>query len=449
MPVENLEATQDAVYDPHSKKYWNEDSLQREIQRTFEICHGCRMCFKYCSSFPSLFSAIDKTGDGDVLKLTQEDTQKVIEECFQCKVCYIKCPYTDQDKHIYDLNFPALMQRATHLKAKKNGVRLKDKILQDADMAGKLNSGLISSFVNWTFDSKFHRKIFQALLGIHKNKKMPVFHKTTFSKWFERNREGERSVFKRKVVLFSTCFVNYNNPQIGKDAVFVLEKNKIHVSHPRQNCCGMPGLNSGDLKWAIKKMKSNIKTLYPLVKVGYKVLAVNPTCSMTIKKEYTTFLPKKWKGMAEEISKNTFDLHEYLFQLKGSNELNCEFQSTPEKVGYHVPCHLRTQNIGYRSRDIMKLIPAVSIQIVDKCCGHNGNWAMKKENFDLSMRVGEKAFDSLREKEADQLATDCPLAAIQIQQGMKLSQEPYHPIQIMAKAYKKPKEGGFAQKISP
>ena len=167
-------------------------------------------------------------------------------------------------------------------------------------------------------------------------------------------------------------------------------------------------------------MKSNIKELYPLVEAGYKILAVNPTCSMTLKKEYTTFLPKKYKEMAGKVSKNTFDLHEYLFQLEGESALNREFQSTPEKVGYHVPCHLRAQNIGYRSRDIMKLVPLSSIQIVDECCGHNGNWAMKKDNFELSLKIGKKAFDSLQKKEPQTLATDCPLAAMQIQQGMKL-----------------------------
>ena len=445
MPALDLENTEHAVYDPQAPEYWDEASLQKEIERTFEICHGCRMCFKYCSSFPSLFQAIDQTEDGDVLKLTNEDTQKVVDECFQCKICYIKCPYTDQDKHVYDLNFPALMQRASHVRAKKRGVRFQDKVLQNADLAGKLSSGLISYLVNTTFNSEFHRKIFQALLGIHKNKKMPKFHMTTFSRWFRKRRKPNRQSQRRKVVLFSTCFVNYNNPQVGKDAVFVLEKNNIEVIHPPQNCCGMPGLNSGDLNWAVRKMTLNVKKLYPFVKKGYKILAVNPTCSMTLKKEYASFLPKKWQEKGLEISRNTMDLHEYLFEVKKDNDLNREFRSTPEKIGYHVPCHLRAQNIGYRSRDIMKLIPQADVQIVDECCGHNGNWAMKKENFELSLKVGKKAFDSLKEKGPDQLATDCPLAAIQIQQGMGSSQEPYHPIQILAKSYKKPQEGGFVR----
>ena len=445
MPVLNLENHENAIYDPLSAKYWDEDSLQKEMERTFEICHGCRMCFKYCSSFPSLFQAIDKTEKADVLKLAKEDTQKVIDECFQCKICYIKCPYTAQDKHVYNLDFPALMQRAVHVRAKKKGIRFQDKVLQNADLAGKLNSGLISHLVNMTFNSEFHRKIFQVILGIHKNKKMPKFHMTTFSRWFKRHKKLKHK--KRKVVLFSTCFVNYNNPQIGKDAVFVLEKNNIEVIHPSQNCCGMPGLNSGDLKWALKKMVSNVKKLHPFIQKGYKILAVNPTCSLTLKKEYITFLPKKWQEIALEISKNTFDLHEYLFELKKDNDLNQGFKSTPENIGYHVPCHLRAQNIGYRSRDIMKLIPQSNVQTVDACCGHNGNWAMKKENFELSLKVGKRAFDSLKEKNSDQLATDCPLAAIQIQQGMESSQEPYHPIQILAKAYKKPKEGGFHQEV--
>ena len=445
----NVGNSANAVYDPHSKKYWNEASLREEIDRTFEICHGCRMCFKYCTAFPSLFDAIDNQAKGNILDISEKNKKRVIQECYQCKICYVKCPYTDQDNHRYNLNFPALMQRAVHLQAQKKGISLRDRILQDADMAGRLFSGFISKIVNGVFASKFHRRMLERVFKIHRDKLMPNFYQHSFRHWYNQFRKKNKTLNNpdNKVILFSTCFVNYNDPQIGKDAIFALEKNKIEVIYPKQNCCGMPGLNTGDIKWATKKMKKNIQRLYPYVQQGYKILAINPTCSLTLKKEYTNFLTKEYQKQAQMISQNTQDLHEYLFTLKQASKLNRDFKSSPGKIAYHIPCHLQAQNIGYRSRDIMKLIPQADISVVDACCGHNGNWAMKKEHFQCSLKIGSKAFNRLNELIPQEVSTDCPLAGIQLKQGMNLSRSPLHPIQILAKAYKAPDDGGFSEKI--
>lgn len=443
--------TEDAIIDPKNPKYWDEQSLQNELNRSFDICNGCRMCFKYCPSFPTLFDALDDeaTTDGDVTKLSAKTTDQVIDECFQCKLCYVNCPYTDKDKHAFDLNFPALMQRAVHHKAKKKGVPLRRKVLQNADLAGKANTGLISAVVNKAMKSNFHRAIAQAILGIHKNKKMPEFHRTSFAKWFAKRKKPDGFVAdeRNKVVLFSTCFVNYNNPQVGKDAVEVLEKNQCSVECPKQNCCGMPGLESGDLKWVKKKMKSNIDSLAPYVEKGYKILAINPTCSLTLKEEYPRYMEGEYEEKAKALSGATRDLHEYLWELKQDERLNRDFKSSPESVAYHVPCHLRAQHIGYRSRDIMRLIPGNQIGLVSECCGHDGTWAMRKEHFDQSMKVGDKAFKELKEADANEVSTDCPLAAIQLEQGMDLDKTPTHPIQILAKAYRAPEDGGFPNPV--
>lgn len=442
----------DVAYDAAEPTYWQKDSLQRELDRTFEICHGCRMCFKYCPSFPSLFSAIDGHADGDVRKLTQDDHAKVIGECYQCKLCYVNCPYTDADGHKYDLNFPALMQRAVHVRAKSDGVGLREKVLQNADLAGKVNGGLLSGLVNRAMKSGLHRRLMEAILGVHRDKLMPEFHRTSFMRWFRRHKGARDTVpqevsgDQEKVVLFSTCFVNYNNPQVGIDAVAVLEKNNVEVACPDQNCCGMPGLNSGDLDFALKKMKRNVERLYPYAQAGYKILAINPTCSLTLKKEYGLFLPKgEWRQKAAVVSAAIRDVHEYLFELKQKGKLNQDFQSTPGKIAYHVPCHLRVQNIGFRSRDILKLIPDATIGVTPECCGHDGTWAMKTEYFEMSLGAGKKAFDGLAEHNGQSTATDCPLAALQLQQGMGLAERPVHPVQILAKAYRSPADGGFPE----
>lgn len=450
--------TENAIYDPKNPKYWDKDSLNKELLRTFDICNGCRMCFNYCYSFPTLFKAMDSYAEESVLKLTNEDKDKIVSECYHCKLCYVNCPYTDKDNHTFNLNFPALMQRAVHVKAKENGVSIQDKLLQNPDLLGVLNTGIQSKLVNFTMENSFHRTILQALLGIHKKKLMPQFHTSSFGKWFKKFKKNNTNKnYENKVVLFSTCFVNYNNPEIGKDAVYVLEKNQCDVEHPKQNCCGMPGLNSGDLPFALKKMKNNILSLLPYVNEGYKILVINPTCSLTLKKEYPEFaglLGKtqeeidEWTKKAKIISEATMDIHEYLSSLKKEDKFNKEFKSSPETISYHVPCHLRAQWMGFPARDLLKLIPNTQIAFVAECSGHDGTWSMKKNNFEKSLECGKKSFEKIKQAQSKFVATDCPLAAIQIKQGADLVQLPMHPIQILAKAYKSPEEGGFNSKIS-
>ncbi|MCB1316671.1 MAG: hypothetical protein KDK27_11985 [Leptospiraceae bacterium] len=453
MDVISFENVADVCYDPNDPLYWDRDSLRREVDRTFDLCNSCRMCFKYCTAFPRLFEIMDGPADGDVRNISEADQKKVIGECYQCKICYVACPYTDADGHKYDLNFPALMQRAVNIDARENGISFRSKVLQNPDMAGKMNTGLISRLVNKTMNMNFHRKIMQAILGIHKDKKLPEFHRTSFARWFQKYRkkqEQEHTLIAdpvAKVVLFSTCFVNYNNPSLGRDVVEVLERNRVHVDCPEQNCCGMPALESGDLKFAIKKMKRNVRLLLPYAKQGYKILAVNPTCSLTLKQEYVRFLPEKDRDDAQVVAQATMDLHEFLFELKKDDKLNRDFLSSPGKVAYHVPCHLRAQNIGFRSRDVMKLVPESQIGVVADCCGHDGTWAMKKEYFDLSMTAGKRAFEGLSEQNADVVATDCPLAAIQLEQGMQADTRPLHPIQVLARAYRRPEAGGWTKPI--
>ena len=452
MPNISYKDIGNAIYDPYNPKYQDTASLEAELNRTFDLCNSCRLCFKLCPSFPSLFEAMDHT-DADVLALTDKDKTKVVEECFQCRICYVVCPYTEADKHHYQIDFPALMLRAKILAARKKGIGIREKILGNPDILGRLHSGWLSVLVNRTMKSKIARFLMHIALGIHKKKLLPSFHRTSFASWFQKNRKKTSTVKKEKasqekVVLFSTCFVNYNNPEIGKDALSVLEKNEVLVEHPAQNCCGMPALDSGNLKGALKKMKSNIKKLLPYVEKGYKILAINPTCSLTLKEEYIRFLsPGKWRENAKKLSSATADLHEYLFELKKKGKFNCDFQSSPGKVAYHVPCHLRAQNIGFRSRDIVRLIPETSINPVAECCGHNGTWAMKKEYFDMSLQTGKRAFENLKSQEADTIATDCPLAAMQLKQGTKNNTDPVHPIQLIAKAYRNPKEGGHTNAV--
>jgi glycerol-3-phosphate dehydrogenase subunit C len=431
-------------YNPNESLYWDKEALQKEIIRTFELCHSCRMCFKFCDAFPELFNMIDKE-DLNVVDINEDHINRVAEKCFQCKICYFKCPYTKADKHDYNLDFPRLLMRYQAIGAKEKGVKFVDKMLGNPDFIGKLGCGT-APLANWANKNPVGRFMMEKTIGIHKEKALPPFASETFLKWYEKNKSNyhlENDEIQDKVIIFYTCFGNYNNPDIAKDLAFVLFKNKIHFKAPKLNCCGMPAMESGNLDFATKEAAQNFDTLYPYIQQGYKVLVLNPTCSLTMKDDYPILLEKQHpKENLDKFSDAIFDTNEYLFTLKRENKINRNFKSTPGKVAYHIACHLRAQNIGYRSRDMMKTIGNTSFTLVDECCGHNGTWAMKKDNFKDSLKIGSKAFDRIKAAEHDIIASDCPLAAIQLEQG--LGEPVLHTIQVLAKAYR---QDGFETKL--
>jgi Fe-S oxidoreductase len=417
-------------YNPNDPVYWDRGGLETELERVFEICHGCRLCFNLCPSFPELFNAVDRH-DGDVRKLTAAETERVVDTCYQCKLCYVKCPYTPDDKHEFQLDFPRLLGRYVAIRRRKKGGSLRSAVLARPELLGKVAKPT-AGLTNWANRHSMIRVVLEEVLGIHRDKLLPDFHGESFEDW---RRRHEPSGDTSRAVLFHTCFVNYNNPEVGKAAVRVFEKNGISLGCPKQNCCGMPALEAGDVEMAQKLARNNVGALLPAVRAGKKIVAINPTCSYTIRKEYRELVGTP---EAKEVAAATHDLCEYLFMLKQEGKFNRDFRSTPGKVACHVPCHLKAQNIGFRSRDMMRLIPGATVKLVEQCCGHDGTWAMKKEYFPLSLLAGKKAFDEMSAQQADLMTTDCPLAAVQFDQA--LGARPIHPIQVLDRAYR---EDGF------
>jgi Fe-S oxidoreductase len=282
----------------------------------------------------------------------------------------------------------------------------------------------------------------EKMLGISRKKKLPEFAGETFRAWLERTGlPAAPAEPAAKVAIFYTCFVDYYNPAPGRALVSVLERNRCAIASPAQNCCGMPALDGGDVAFAQTLARANIASLLPLVRQGYRVAAINPTCSLMMRKEYPDLVDT---AEARELAAAVADPHELLYALRREGKFNSEFRTTPGKVACHVPCHLKAQNVGLRSRDLIRSIPGAEVVTVDACTAHDGTWAMKKEFFALSMKWGERAFAGMKEAQAQVLATDCPLAAIQIEQAIGV--RPLNPIEILARAY----EGdGFAQPVPP
>jgi Fe-S oxidoreductase len=429
-------------YDPEEPRYWEPGALQKEVTRVFEVCHGCRMCFKYCDSFPTLFDLIDRRHDGDVRRLEPAETDRVIDACFQCKLCEVQCPYTPRDGHEFQLDFPKLVHRYKAQRAKRRGIPLRERVLANPDGAGRL-ARISLGTANLANRSSLHRAFLQAALGIHEEKLLPEFAPSTFERW-AREEGRVRGPEGSEAVLFPTCYVQNNEPQIGRDTLSVLDFNQVKTACAEGLvCCGMPAWESGDLEGLRRRAERNLGVLRPYVEAGAKVVAINPTCAMMMRREYPELLPESRRAEARRLSEAVRDPSELLWEIRKEPRFNTDFKSSPgASVAYHVPCHLRAQGIGFKGRDLLRKIPGVTPKITMECCGHDGTYAMKVESFDASKRIGQKAFEGMRQAGSEVWATDCPLAALQFQQHA--GRKPMHPMSILARAYR---EDGFETRI--
>ncbi len=427
----SYQPTDGLCYDPSEPKYWDPALLQKEITRVFEVCHGCRMCFKYCDAFPTLFDLIDREHDGDVRKLTAAQTDLVMHQCFQCKLCEVQCPYTPRDGHEFQLDFPKLVHRYHAQRARREGVALQDKVLGDPDLAGGLARASFG-MANVMNRVELHRWFMEKVLGVHRDKLLPDFASRSFESWAkEQGLIAEQP--GGEVVLFQTCYVQHNEPQIGKDTVRVYQQNGIDIRcEAGLSCCGMPAWERGDIEALEQRIRNNLDHLEPYVDRGAKVVAINPTCSMMLRMEYPTLARSEDRERARKVAQAVFDPSEYLWSIRNEARFDSDFGEVPEKVAYHAPCHLRAQGVGFKGRDLIRKAGA-QIDTVMECCGHDGTYAMRVEGFVPSQRLGKKAFDGMRSHEAETWVTDCPLAALQFEQHA--GQRPIHPMSLLARAY--------------
>ena len=411
--------------------------LQKNTQRIYEVCDGCRRCFNLCPSFNTLLDRIDVC-ESDVAKLTPADHHQVVDECYYCKLCFNHCPYTPP--HHYAIDFPHLMIAWKKRLAAERGVRWRDRLLIMTDAIGRLGSAT-ASLTNRLLGNRFVRRILERVMGIHRDRQLLHFSQETFPRWFgRRTKTAIADPPVRKVALFASCLVNFQATDVGKATVQVLEKNGVQVVVPEQRCCGMPSFDIGDTQAIQQAARSNVASLYPLVAEGYDVVVPTASCSLMLKREYPELArDEKTKRVAER----TFDVCEYLMAMKKTGQLATDFTQKPGRVAYQIPCHLRDQNIGFKSRELMECAGA-QVEVIEQCSGHDGAWSAKTEFFQLSMKIAGKAMRAIERTPADLVASDCPLAGLQLDQAGASAhaggRSTLHPIQIVRDAYGLPRQ---------
>ena len=411
------------MYDLRDPKFFDEAAIDAEIRRVFDICHSCRMCVSYCPSFPSLFNAVDR--HGEVAAMTQKEIDEVIDLCWQCKLCYVKCPYTPP--HELAVDFPRLLQRAKWARVKKSGVPLRERVLGNPDRLGRFSSGALAPLVNWTSRRPLARTALEKLLGIHRKRRLPPYARTTFAKWFRR-----RSITPEgwPVAIFDTCSVNYNHPEIGMAAVQVLEHNDKDVIRPNIVCCGLPALDGGDLDAAAENVRRNLRVLAPLAKADVPIVVFGPSCGYTIKKEWPELVPT---DDCRLVASSTMDIGEFLAKERSAGRLDTNFPAPQGTIAYHVPCHLRAQNVGQPFRTLFEEIPDTTVKPIEQCSAFDGTWGMKREHYETSRKCAGKLCGAITRAAGDRLVSDCTLAGINVAE--ELGETPQHPIEVLRDAY--------------
>jgi Fe-S oxidoreductase len=435
----SLEAPTRHTINWKDSKFYDQDELFKELERVYDICHGCRRCVSLCHAFPTLFDLVDESETMEVDGVAKDDYWKVVDHCYLCDLCFMtKCPYVPP--HEWALDFPHLMLRAKAVKYKRGNTRPRDRILSNTDGVGSLAGiPVVAGIVNATNKSGIGRKMLDSVLGVHPEARVPQYHSNTLRKRLAGkvglDAEGEPAgPTTGKVVLFTTCYNNFNDPDVGMDLTAVFEHNGIAITIPeKERCCGMPKLELGDLDAVEAAKDINIPILEKLVDQGWDIVAPIPSCVLMFKQELPLMFPDD--AAVQKVKEHTYDPFEYLMLRHKHGKLSLDFKQPLGMVAYHAACHQRVQNVGQKTREVLSLVPDTKVEIIERCSGHDGTYAVKKEFYDYSMKIVRPVVNRVKQAKPDHYGSDCPMAGQHIGHGLDDGSRPEHPLTLLRKAY--------------
>ena len=426
--------------------FYDEAKCNAEMERVFDICHGCRRCVSLCQSFPTLFDLVDESSTMEVDGVAKSDYGKVVDQCYLCDLCYMtKCPYVPP--HEWNVDFPHLMLRAKAIKFKNKGeVGFGERLLAATDVHGQFAGiPVVVQAVNAINRTRPARKLLDKILGVHPDAWLPELATQRF-RW-SAAKSGAATVVVNgqrtpgRVAIYSTCYVNYNEPGIGHDLIQLLEHNEIpYVIVDKESCCGMPKLELGDLDSVARQKDANVPVLARYAKDGFAILSAIPSCTLMFKQELPLMFPEC--ADTQRVKEAMWDPFEYLIARHKDGLLKLDFKAALGRVSYHIPCHGRVQNIGRKTEEVFRLIGShvdVTLNTVERCSGHAGTYGVKSATHPVALKIGRPVFKAMAKDEPDFISSDCALAGHHIAQGMTQAGTPpkqlKHPLSLVRLAY--------------
>ncbi|RDD63285.1 (Fe-S)-binding protein [Ferruginivarius sediminum] len=423
--------------------FYDEEKLDAEMRRVFDVCHSCRRCFNLCDSFPRLFDLVDESKTGELDSVESKDFKHVVDACTLCDMCFMaKCPYVPP--HEFDVDFPHLMLRYRAVENRKGEIpTFGQRQLTETDRNGKLAAAL-APLANYAAKrgNRMTRPLLEKVAGVHRDAELPKYTSKPFSKRAAPPVNAEAPAHGRKAVIYATCFANYNEAEVGEAARRVLAHNGVETQVVYPECCGMPQMEQGDLSRVADKAKSVAGTLKPYIDDGWDIIALVPSCGLMLKFEWPLLVPDNEE--VKQLSAATRDISEYIVDIAKNEGLADGLNALDGPVSVHIACHARAQNMGQKGAQMLRLLPQMDLNVVERCSGHGGSWGVMKENFETGMKVGRPVFRKAKNNgKARYVASECPLAGLHIAQGMEkgqsegetLPQTVPHPILLVARAY--------------
>ena len=389
----------------------------------FEQCIKCTICTVYCpvaAVNPNYPGPKQAGPDGERLRLKKFNFyDESLKYCINCKRCEVACP---SNVKIGDII------QAARIKYSKKQPKLRDYILANTDLVGTLSTPF-APIVNTTLGLKPVKAILDGVMKIDHRRTFPKYAFGTFESWYKKVAE-KQAAYPSQVSYFHGCYVNYNNPQLGKDLIKVMNAFSIGVQLlEKEKCCGVALISNGLIKQAQKQARTNINSIRKSVlEKKIPVIATSSTCTFTIRDEYPHLLDIDNADVREDVELAT----RYIYRLLSQKKTKLNFKTGQKiKVAYHTPCHMEKLGWAYYSIELLKLIPNIELTILDsKCCGIAGTYGFKKENYKTSQDIGEPLFKQIEALDIDYVVTDCETCKWQIE--MSTSKPCEHPISILA-----------------
>ncbi|WP_270399546.1 anaerobic glycerol-3-phosphate dehydrogenase subunit C [Mitsuokella multacida] len=389
-------------------------------------CLSCTSCMANC---PVMAATLEYRGPKLVapahgrMHFSQDDYEDSLDFCSNCKSCDRACP---SGVSVSTLN---MLMRGEYYRHHPHSRR--DDMLAHGERMAKLVAALPFGSLFANLGTKIGGAFgMLSAMGIAGQRSMPSYASKTFYRQFKDIKQPKSD---KKVIFYPGCSINYNEPHIGIAFVKVMNHNGYEVLVDEgMNCCGSPLVVTGYLDEAKEHADNNVSRILKWKAQGIPVVACCTSCSLMLRAEYAELFGEQ---RMEDAAENVYDAFEFLEALMAKDELRTDFRRVDETLLYHVPCHLKTQGIGTPAVLVLKQVPGVEVELADAgCCGISGNYGFKKEKYEISMKVGEKLFETIKKSTADEVICDCPTCRMQIEHGTQV--KPCHPIEILAEAYR-------------